>query len=241
LDLFKVSIEKNCSKFYKELINNKKIKMKKNILKTFGFGLSACLIAGSAQAVELKNFYMGASYLAEVDHDDRARTLPGNRAPFTGDQKDQGYGLFVGYQFHKNFGLELSYKDLGESQNNTTYNDGKTLRATNERQHGSLDLVANAEIAKDFKVFAKVGYGAIYSEQTGVDNSTENGVGRQGKIGESESEQGANYGIGAQYNFGKLFVRAEYEQLPEIGSRTKDTGTALAEPKVYSISIGTSF
>jgi opacity protein-like surface antigen len=215
--------------------------MNKNILKTFGLGLSACLIAGSAQAVELKNFYMGASYLADVDHDGRARTLPGNNAAFTGDQKDQGYGLFVGYQFHKNFGLELSYKDLGESQNNTVYNDGKTLRATNERKHGSLNLVANAEIAKDFKVFAKVGYGAIYAEQTGVDNLTENGVGRQGKIGESESEFGVNYGLGAQYNFGKLFVRAEYEQLPEIGSRTKQTGTTLAEPKVYSISIGTSF
>jgi hypothetical protein len=213
--------------------------MNKNILKTFGLGLSACLIAGSAQAVELKNFYMGASYLADVDHDGRATTMPGNNAPFTGDQKDQGYGLFVGYQFHKNFGLELSYKDLGEAQNNTVYNDGKTLRITDERQHGSLNLVANAEIAKDFKVFAKVGYGAIYAEQTGVDNLTENA--RQGKIGESESEEGANYGIGAQYNFGKLFVRAEYEQLPEIGARTKQTGTGLAEPKVYSISIGTSF
>lgn len=213
--------------------------MNKNILKTLG--LSACLIAGSAQAVELKNFYMGASYLAEVDHDGRATQLTGNNAAFTGDQKDQGYGLFVGYQFHKNFGLELSYKDLGEAQNNTVYNDGKTLRITDERQHGSLDLVANAEIAKDFKVFGKVGYGVIYSEQTGVDNLTQNGVGRQGKIGESESEVGANYGIGAQYNFGKLFVRAEYEQLPEIGSRTKQTGTGLAEPKVYSISIGTSF
>ncbi len=215
--------------------------MKKNILKTFGFGLSACLIAGSAQAVELKNFYMGASYLAEVDHDDRMTRLTGNNAPFAGDQKDQGYGLFAGYQFHKNFGLELSYKDLGESQNNTVYNDGKTLRTTNERQHGSLNLVANAEIANNFKVFAKVGYGAIYAETTGVDNLTQNGVGRQGNIGESESEEGANYGLGAQYNFGKLFVRAEYEQLPEIGSRTKHTGTTLAEPKVYSISIGTSF
>jgi opacity protein-like surface antigen len=211
--------------------------MKKNITKTLGLGLSACLIAGSAQAVELKNFYIGASYLADVDHDSRARTLTGNNAAFTGDQKDQGYGLFIGYQFHKNFGLELSYKDLGESQNNTVYNDGKTLRVTDERQHGSLDLVANTEIAKDFKVFAKVGYGAIYAEQTGVDNLTENRV--PGKIGESESEFGVNYGIGAQYNFGKLFVRAEYEQLPEIGSHTK--GTQLAEPKVYSISIGTSF
>jgi opacity protein-like surface antigen len=211
--------------------------MKKNITKTLGLGLSACLIAGSAQAVELKNFYIGASYLADVDHDGRARTLTGNNAAFTGDQKDQGYGLFIGYQFHNNFGLELSYKDLGESQNNTVYNDGRTLSITDERLHGSLNLVANAEIAKDFKVFAKVGYGAIYAEQTGVDNASTNRV--AAKIGESESNQGANYGIGAQYNFGKLFVRAEYEQLPEIGSHTK--GTQLAEPKVYSISIGTSF
>ena len=214
--------------------------MKKNILKKIGLGLSACLIAGSAQAVELKNFYVGASYL-DVDHDSRAPRLTGNNAAFTGDQKDKGYGLFVGYQFHKNFGLELSYKDLGESQNNTVYNDGKTLRITEERQHGSLNLVANTEIAKDFKVFAKVGYGAIYAEQTGVDNLTELGVGIVGRIGQSESEFDINYGLGIQYNFGKLFVRAEYEQLPEIGHPTKETGTMRAEPKLYSISIGTSF
>ena len=213
--------------------------MKKNIIKKLGLGLSACLIASSAQAVELKNFYIGASYLAEVDHDDRARTMTGNNAPFSGDTKDQGYGLFIGYQFHKNFGLELSYKDLGESQNNSVYNDGKTITNTAERQHGSLDIVANTEIAKDFKVFAKVGYGAIYAENNGVDNLTENVI--QAKVRESESEFGVNYGLGAQYNFGKLFVRAEYEQLPEIGNRTKNTGTTLAEPKLYSISIGTSF
>jgi opacity protein-like surface antigen len=212
--------------------------MKNNIFKIFGLGLTTCLIAGSVQAVELKNFYVGASYLAEVDHDDRLPTLAGNNAPFTGDQEDQGYGLFAGYQFHKNLGLELSYKDLGESQNNTTYNDGKRYTQTTERKHGSLNLVANTEIANNFKVFAKVGYGAIYAKVTGVDNLTGHRV--PGQIRESESEQGANYGLGAQYNFGKLFVRAEYEQLPEIGSR-KETGTSIAEPKVYSISIGTSF
>ena len=108
--------------------------MNKNILKKIGLGLSACLIAGSAQAVELKNFYIGASYLAEVDHDDRATTMTGNNAPFSGDTKDQGYCLFIGYQFHKNFGLELSYKDLGESQNNSVYNDGKTITNTIKRK-----------------------------------------------------------------------------------------------------------
>lgn len=203
-------------------------------------GLSACLIAGSVQAVELKNFYVGASYLADVDHDSRPPAVAGNTAPWTGEQKDQGYGLYVGYQLNKNFALELSYKNLGEATNTLTYNEGTNATTTTERQHGSLDLVANAEIASNFKVFGKVGYGAIYAEATGSDNLSTIGSRRPAKIRESESEYGVNYGIGAQYNFGKLFVRAEYEQLPEIGSR-KVTGTEISEPKVYSISIGTSF
>jgi len=213
--------------------------MKKNSLKKLGLGLSACLIAGSAQAVELKNFYIGASYLAEVDHDDRPPAVEGNTAPWTGDRKDQGYGLFIGYQLNKNFALELSYKNLGESTNTLVYNEGTQLSVTTERQHGSLDIVANAEIASNFKVFGKVGYGVIYAEANGSDNLSTI-ASRPARIKESESDYGVNYGIGAQYNFGKLFVRAEYEQLPEVGAR-KATGTEVSEPKVISISVGTSF
>ena len=213
----------------------------KHIVKKIGLGLSAAVIATSAQAVDLTKFYVGASYLAEVNHDDRLARPAGNNAPFTGDQKDEGFGLFLGYQINKNFGVELSYKDLGESANNLIYNEGTTLRSSTERQHGSLNIVASMDVANNVKVFGKLGYGATYAEETGVDNISTNRV--PARIRESESEEGANYGVGIQYNINKFFVRAEYELLPEVGSAnlTNGKGTAPSEPEVYSISIGTSF
>ena len=215
----------------------------KHIVKKIGLGLSAAVIATSAQAVDLTKFYVGASYLAEVDHDDRIKQLQGNNAAWTGDQKDQGYGLFLGYQINKNFGVELSYKDLGESANNTIYNDGKTLRTSTERQHGSLNIVASMDVANNVKVFGKLGYGATYAELTGVDNITTGNL--PNRLGESESKEGANYGVGVQYNINKFFVRAEYEMLPKVGNDVSlDSsvgGTPVSEPEVYSISIGTSF
>ena len=215
----------------------------KHIVKKIGLGLSAAVIATSAQAVDLTKFYVGASYLAEVDHDDRLARPAGNNAPFTGDQKDEGFGLFLGYQINKNFGVELSYKDLGESANNLIYNEGTTARASTERQHGSLNIVASMDVANNVKVFGKLGYGATYAEETGVDNVSTLGASGPARIRESESEEGANYGVGIQYNINKFFVRAEYELLPEVGSAnlTNGKGTAPSEPEVYSISIGTSF
>ena len=215
----------------------------KHIVKKIGLGLSAAVIATSAQAVDLTKFYVGASYLAEVDHDDRLKQLQGNNAAWTGDQKDQGYGLFLGYQINKNFGVELSYKDLGESANNTIYNDGNTVRASTERQHGSLNIVASMDVANNVKVFGKLGYGATYAELTGVDNISTGSL--PDRLGQSESKEGANYGVGVQYNINKFFVRAEYEMLPKVGNDlTLDSsvgGTPVSEPEVYSISIGTSF
>ena len=215
----------------------------KHIVKKIGLGLSAAVIATSAQAVDLTKFYVGASYLAEVDHDDRLKQLQGNNAAWTGDQKDQGYGLFLGYQINKNFGVELSYKDLGESANNTIYNDGNTVRASTERQHGSLNIVASMDVANNVKVFGKLGYGATYAEMTGEDNISTGSL--PNRLGESESKEGANYGVGVQYNINKFFVRAEYEMLPKVGNDlTLDSsvgGTPVSEPEVYSISIGTSF
>ena len=213
----------------------------KHIVKKIGLGLSAAVIATSAQAVDLTKFYVGASYLAEVDHDDRVKTLAGNNTPFTGDHKDEGYGLFLGYQINKNFGVELSYKDLGESTNNMTYNEGTTVRTSTERQHGSLNIVASMDVANNVKVFGKLGYGATYAEMSGVDNNSTGSL--PDRIGQSESKEGANYGIGVQYNINKFFVRAEYEILPEVGNdqSVNVNGTPVSEPEVYSISIGTSF
>ena len=200
---------------------------------------ASIVIASSAQAVDLTGLYGGVSYLAEVNHDE-ARI---SGATATGDQKDEGYGAFIGYQYNDLLGVQLSYKDLGESSTTYTNSDNTTAGASTERQSASLDLLIGKEIVSNLRVFAKVGYGLMYAETSGFDYNSVNFT--TAKIGEKTTEWGANYGLGAQYNYGKFFVRAEWEQLPEVGGPQCDAVTCFqspaSEPEVYSVSIGAGF
>lgn len=200
---------------------------------------ASMVIASSAQAVDLTGLYGGVSYLAEVNHDE-ARI---SGATATGDQKDEGYGAFIGYQYNDLLGVQLSYKDLGESSTTYTNIDNTTAGASTERQSASLDLLVGKEIVSNLRVFAKVGYGLMYAETSGFDYNSVNFT--TAKIGEKTTEWGANYGLGAQYNYGKFFVRAEWEQLPEVGGPQCLADTCFkspaSEPEVFSVSIGAGF
>jgi len=200
---------------------------------------ASMVIASSAQAVDLTGLYGGVSYLAEVNHDE-ARI---SGATATGDQKDEGYGAFIGYQYNDLLGVQLSYKDLGESSTTYTNSDNTTAGASTERQSASLDLLIGKEIVSNFRVFAKVGYGIMHAETSGFDYNSINHV--TAKIRENDTEWGVNYGLGAQYNYGKFFVRAEWEQLPEVGGPQCEAVTCFqspaSEPEVFSVSIGAGF
>ena len=202
---------------------------------------ASMVIASSAQAVDLTGLYGGVSYLAEVNHDEER--ISGATA--TGDQKDEGYGAFIGYQYNDLLGVQLSYKDLGQSSTTYTNVDNTLVPISTERQSGSLDLLVGKEIVSNLRVFAKVGYGIMYAETSGFDYATTLGANGPAKIGEKITEWGANYGLGAQYNYGKFFVRAEWEQLPEVGGPQCDAVTCFqspaSEPEVFSVSIGAGF
>ena len=204
---------------------------------------ASMVIASSAQAVDLTGLYGGISYLADVKHDE-ARIS--GATDTRGDQTDEGYGAFIGYQYNDLLGVQLSYKDLGKSH--TDYNNGDGTRApiSTERQSGSLDLLVGTEVYSNLRVFAKLGYGIMYANTEGFDYSlTARGNNSRAVIAESTTDWGANYGLGAQYNYGKFFVRAEWEQLPKVGAAQCNAPTCFqspeSEPEVFSVSIGAGF
>ena len=200
---------------------------------------ASMVIASSAQAVDLTGLYGGVSYLADVKHDE-ARVSGGT---VTGDQTDEGYGAFIGYQYNDLLGVQLSYKHLGKSHTSYTNDDNTLAAISTERQSGSLDLLVGKEIVSNLRVFAKVGYGIMAAETSGFDYNSVNFT--TAKLGEKTTEWGANYGLGAQYNYGKFFVRAEWEQLPEVGGPQCSADTCFqspaSEPEVFSVSIGAGF
>jgi len=86
----------------------------------------------------------------------------------------------------------------------------------------------------------------MYANTEGFDYSlSQRGNNTRAVIAESTTDWGANYGLGAQYNYGKFFVRAEWEQLPKVGAAQCIAPTCLqspeSEPEVFSVSIGAGF
>ena len=132
-------------------------------------------------------------------------TLEIDEPGFSFDADDPSYKVFAGFRFLKFVGVEASYVDLGSP------NDGSvTIETTGWSGFGVGVLPLGP-----FGLFAKVGMIAADTEITGV-------------LDESNTDPA--YGIGAEFGFSKISIRAEYE-LFDIED-TED---------VYMISVGAAW
>ncbi len=81
--------------------------------------LAAAAASPCAMAAE-PHWYLGGNIGQSRSHFDEAgitRSLQGptlTTTSITSDDKDVGYKLFLGYQFHRDFALEGGYFDLGK-------------------------------------------------------------------------------------------------------------------------------
>jgi opacity protein-like surface antigen len=209
----------------------------------------AMLMGTSAHAlptIDTSKIYLGLTYItdeSEVDVEKITGTSP------VLDNKVDGFGAFVGYQFNDLIGLELSYKDFGDTSIEYTNTDGTKAKGTNEYQHGALSAVIGHNITPNVRIFGKVGYGALYTEESVTDNNSTLAAGMS-KFDESGSNFGENYGVGVAFVADNGFaIRAEYEVLPDndganpdaIDNFTQGGMTNIDQPELFTISVSKSF
>jgi OmpA-OmpF porin, OOP family len=155
----------------------------------------------------------GSTYIGLNAGQSKFRNTSGlGNFPF--DSKDKSVGLYAGSYFTPNFGLELSYLDLGES----TRAGGKT-----EAKAGTVALIGKFPLNESFNLLAKLG--ATYSQ---VDASALAGTGiATGR----KSGWGPSYGIGAEYNFTQnvsaVLQYDEYRMPYPGGSKEKNNNTSV--------------
>lgn len=129
------------------------------------------------------------------------------------DDKDTGYKIYGGYQINPNWGVEATYFDLGKFTGNETAFNGSTVvhvSASAKVTAWGLAGVFTAPISNGFSVFGKLGL--VRSEL----KTNSSGVGFSAH--QKESSTGANFGLGAIYDFTpNLAVRAEWERLKKVG------------------------
>jgi OOP family OmpA-OmpF porin len=193
--------------------------MKSNSSKAHCLQLSlltlALLATPWARADENTSWYMGASAGPTQARIDDARILQNlgaiglGNASISDSNRDNGYKVFGGYQFNRNFALEGSYFDLGKFGFTATTTPAGTLSGDIRLRGFGLDAVLSAPLTEKLRVFAKVGVN--YAEAR--DNFSSTGAVTVLDPNPSKSELNPKIGIGVQYALTEaLSVRAELER-----------------------------
>ena len=176
-------------------------------------GFSAALAFTVPAAAQDAGFYAGLS-LGQSKADDACTGVSGPGVSC--DDKDTAWKILGGYQFNRNFAVELGYTDLGEVSA-TDGVDTVSIEST------AFELVALGmmPIADKFSVYGKIG---VYRGET--DASAPG-------ISISESNTDLTFGIGVRYDFTRnLGVRAEWQKYTDVG------GGDIGEADVDVISVG---
>lgn len=149
-------------------------------------------------------FYIGAALgQAQIDVDCTGAS--------TCDDKDSNWKILGGYQFNKNFAVELGYTDLGESSFAGSLPPFGTVTATLESTAWELVAVGILPLADRFSVYGKIG---MYRAETDFSGS----VSGLGSVSESDSNTDLTFGIGVRFDFTKnLGVRGEWQRYSDVG------------------------
>lgn len=161
-------------------------------MKAGGLAVLLLLVASAAHADDPRTgFYIGAGVgTATLELEDSNSTVD-----FDGD--DTGFKLAAGYRFLKWIAVEAAYEDYGQPED-----DVLGLRLRGEFNSFSVSALGLLPLG-DFDLFARGGIarwdGSLTAVPFGVDVSEDN--------------TDPLFGLGAQYRFGQLAVRLEYDAL----------------------------
>jgi len=156
--------------------------------------LSAAALAAALPAVaqdrtgsRLSSVYVGGD-IGQSKFKDACNGLTGC------DDKDTAWGLFAGYQFNRNLGLELGYHDLGSVSSSVGSIDAKAWELT---------AVGTVPLTNQFSAYGKLGGYRGKFEGAGLDNKSNDWT----------------WGAGLQWDFTRnVGLRGEFQQYRNFGS-----------------------
>jgi OOP family OmpA-OmpF porin len=138
------------------------------------------------------------------------------------DDTDTAWRIFGGYQFNRNFALELGYADFGEVR---ASGPGGTVSA----EATAFDLVGVGllPIVDRFSIYGKLG---LYRAETEARANTALLTGTF-----EEKNNDLTFGFGARYDLGNVGLFAQWQRYVDVG------GGDIGEDDVDVISLGALF
>ncbi len=185
----------------------------KNSLVRLATLLAALLAAPGAARAADHGWYLGAAY-SEISQD-----FPSSSSLSFGDAPlgDDGYKIFVGFRALDWLAIEAGYGDFGdvhEPINIVCVTTPCPTRFSASTSAAFLSAVGLYSIDK-FDLFARVGITA-WSAETALHDSSGARM-----FSNDDSSTDAHFGAGAQYKFGHVVARLEYERF-EFGETEGD-------------------
>ena len=193
------------------------------------------LLATSTFAQEGGYSYGGLSIGQSRAKIDEARITAGllgsglSTSAFSRDESGQGFKVFGGYQFNRNFAVEAGYFNLGKFGFTSTTVPAGTLSGSIKLQGLNLDLVGTLPLTQRLSAIARVG--GQYAQA----RDTFRGGGAVTVLNPNPSERSFNAKVGAglQYEFSPSFLmRAEAERY-----RINDAVGNRGDVNMYSLSL----
>ena len=193
------------------------------------------LLATSTFAQEGGYSYGGLSIGQSRAKIDEARITAGllgsglSTSAFSRDESGQGFKVFGGYQFNRNFAVEAGYFNLGKFGFTSTTVPAGTLSGSIKLQGVNLDLVGTLPLTQRLSAIARVG--GQYAQA----RDTFRGGGAVTVLNPNPSERSFNAKVGAglQYEFSPSFLmRAEAERY-----RINDAVGNRGDVNMYSLSL----
>lgn len=187
---------------------------------------ASALVATTGRAQEA-GWYLGGGIgrsAATIDDERITRGLA-NQGLVTNNiddrERDTAYRLFGGYQFHRNFGVEAGYFDLGRMGFTANTTPPGTLVGDVRLQGLNLDLVGTLPFADRWALLGRVG--GAYVRTRGTFSSTGAVVMPYPGTSTSERKFGFKYGLGVAWRMSDAWeLRAEAERIrvaDSVGNR----------------------
>ena len=160
------------------------------------------LIASPFVMAQDSGLYIGGNFGKSKAKIDDTRIVSGlwgggSITSITDRDNDNGYKVFLGYQFNKYFAFEGGYFELGKFGFDATTLPAGTLTGDIKLKGFNVDLVLNLPITEKFSVFGRVGANNAEAKDTFV------GTGSVHVLNPNPTKRGTNikFGGGLQYDF----------------------------------------
>lgn len=195
--------------------------------------MAAAVVAAPAMAADTPSWYvgfgLGQSNVKDVCSDAAAGGFVGSC-----DDKDTGWKIFGGYEFNRNFGVELGYVDLGKVNASGSVG-GVAVNADAKTKGWEVVGIGTIPLHDQFGVYGKLGF-----FRWDVDVSATAAI-PPAFASTSAGATGTDitYGLGAKFDFSKsVSARAEWQRYDNIGDSAT---TGKAKVNLYSAGIVARF